>query len=133
MKKLLLILLAVGISFTACKETKEKTEEVTETVENTMEDAVDAVEEAAEATGEAVEEAVDATEEAVEDAIDEAVEGTPVDTESVTVEYDYMVAGKEVKGSKTFTGSQEEVEAAVKMLQDSLTKVDPNIKVSIKE
>ncbi|WMI69492.1 hypothetical protein [Mangrovimonas sp. YM274] len=121
------------MSFTACKETKEKTEEVTETVETTVEDAVDAVEDAADATGEAMEDAANATEEAVEEAIDEAVEGTPVDVESVTVEYDYMVAGKEVKGSKTFSGSQEEVEAAVKALQDSLTKVDPNIKVSVKE
>ncbi|MDO6760646.1 hypothetical protein Q4566_10585 [Tamlana sp. 2_MG-2023] len=54
------------------------------------------------------------------------------DDETVEVEYSYTVMGKVITGSKTFTGHQDEVEASVKKLSDSLTKIDPNIKITTK-
>ena len=139
MKKLLLgttLLLALSLTFTSCKDNKkaesmeEGIENAAEATEDAMEDAADAVSEAADDAGEAVEDAAEETGEAVNDAVEAAKE--LVDKEEVVVDYSYTVAGKEIKGSKTFSGHQDEVEAAVKKLEDSLKKIDPKITITVK-
>jgi len=74
MKKVVLSLALVavlGLSFTSCRETKEKTEDA---VENAADAADEAAENATDAAGEAVDSAVDATGEAVDSAVDAAGE-----------------------------------------------------------
>lgn len=131
MKKVLLSLvmvMALLISFTSCKGEKKDTEttevEVTETVEVEVTETEDM--DATEAT-EATEVETTTTE---GDA--EAPAKDVLDEESVTVTYARMINGMEVKAKKTFKGSQEEVEALVKTFEDSLKKLDPNIKITNK-
>lgn len=114
---------ALLVSVTSCKEEKKETtviEETIEVVEETANDAADAVEDAAEEVSETVTEAVENVEADAKDVLDE---------ESVTVTYSRMINGMEVKAKKSFKGSQEKVEALVKAFEDSLKKLDPNIKI----
>lgn len=129
MKKILIAIMALMLSMsvmTSCKDTKDKAKEATE-------NAADAMEEAAEDAVDAMEEAVEETKEAgeaVQNAVDEAIVHLK-DNESVTVSYSYTSAGKEIKGSKTFKGHQDEVEKAVQKLSDSIQKIDPDVKITV--
>ncbi|AJR03234.1 hypothetical protein [Siansivirga zeaxanthinifaciens] len=134
MKKLLLsavLLTALSLTFTSCKDSNK-----TVTIEEAVDSAVEATEDAVEATEEAVDDAVEATEEAMDDAaestkkaVDHTVEAAKelVDKESVTVNYSYKVMGKEIKGSKVFSGHQDTVEKAVAKFSDSIKKLDPKV------
>lgn len=130
MKKLLLnslLVLALCFSVASCKE--KSAESAEDAIEETMEETEEAVEETMEEAGEAIEEAGEAVGEAVQET-EKSMEDLVEDSESVTVTFTYTALGKEVKGSKTFSGSQEEVESAVQRLTDSIKKIDPNVKIT---
>jgi len=72
MKKVLLstvLVLALALSFTSCRDTKEKTEDA---VENAADAASDAVDSTKETAGDAVDDVKEAADDAVEDAKDMA-------------------------------------------------------------
>lgn len=112
-------LLALVLVFTtSCKDEKKTTD--TDVMEEVVVDEI------------IIEEVVEIDEPVSTESATEASEEASVtkDVEEVTVSYSYTVLGKEIKGSKTFDGTQAEVESAVKALTDSIQKIDPAVKIT---
>ena len=133
MKKTILtkmVLLAIALTFSlSCKSDKKQSDtEVTEEV--TVEEVTTEETNTSEKDDMTTDSSESTTTESDESSETSEDLGTPEDKEGVTVSYSYTVLGKEVKGSKSFSGTQAEVESAVKKLTDSLKKIDPKIKIT---
>ncbi|KAB1068380.1 hypothetical protein F6U93_06680 [Tamlana haliotis] len=137
-----LALAALLVSFTSCKDnakadeassSEDTTEEVVVVEEEVVvEEATEDTETEAEATPATGSTKVSGGSTDNVELTEDGSNGDVKDTETVEVVYSYTVMGKVLTGSKTFSGHQDEVEASVKKLEDSLTKIDPNLKISTK-